>query len=177
MEVHSMKKILIALLMVFLIPTMCFAKPTIKYDKQRFDPLRGIYYLEGNVSVETGSRLITADSAQVELYSLEVHAYGNITLTQGNLVFTGDEVHVYGKDKNAVVAGDISFNDGNVSVTADRGSFNWGNKDATFDGDVSIYADDNAFAYSTQYLLQERDSNGQIKTNEITYNIRDAAFH
>ncbi|HIU63626.1 MAG TPA: organic solvent tolerance protein OstA [Candidatus Avacidaminococcus intestinavium] len=172
-----MKKLFIAFLLIFLVPVSCFAKPTIKYDKQSFDPLRGIYYLEGNVSVDTGSRLITADQAQVELYSLEVHAYGNITLTQDSLVFTGDEVHVYGKNKNAVVTGDIAFSDGTVTINAEQGSFNWGNKDAHFTDNVRINAPDSAFTGSTQDLPNRRSADGLIYTDDITYNVRQGLFH
>lgn len=164
-------------MLVFFLPTIALAKPIIKYDRQSFDPLKGIYYLEGNVSVQTGGRLITADAAQVELYSLQVHAQGNITLTQGNLVFTGDEVNVYGKDKLAVVSGDITFSDGTVSLTATTGNFNWGTKDAVFDGNVLIDADDSAFTGGTAYLTQRRNTYGQIAIDEIIYNVRDQIFH
>ena len=69
-----MKKILLFVFLLCLLPLTCLAKPTIKCDRQPFDPITTTYYLEGNVSVDTGSRLITADRAQVELYSLEVYA-------------------------------------------------------------------------------------------------------
>ena len=77
-----MKKILVLVFLLCLFPLSCLAKPIIKCDKQTFDPLTTTYYLEGNVSVDTGSRLITANRAQVELYSLEVYAEGNVNLTQ-----------------------------------------------------------------------------------------------
>ena len=173
-----MKKILVLVFLLCFFPLSCLAKPVIKCDKQTFDPLTTTYYLEGNVSVDTGSRLITANRAQVELYSLEVYAEGNVNLTQDNMVFTGDTVHVYGSQKTAVVNGDITFSDGNTTITANRGSFNWGTKDAVFEGKVLINADESSFTGTTQNLLtNNKNESGQIVINKIIYNVRTKKFH
>ncbi|NLH45052.1 MAG: organic solvent tolerance protein OstA [Acholeplasmataceae bacterium] len=173
-----MKKILILVFLLCLFPLSCLAKPVIKCDKQTFDPLTTTYYLEGNVSVDTGSRLITANRAQVELYSLEVYAEGNVNLTQDNMVFTGDTVHVYGSRKTAVVEGDINFSDGSTTITASKGSFNWATKDAVFEGNVLINADSSSFTGTTQnLLLTNKNESGQITTNKIIYNVRTKKFH
>ena len=172
-----MKKILVLVFLLCLFPLSCLAKPIIKCDKQTFDPITTTYYLEGNVSVDTGSRLITANRAQVELYSLEVYAEGNVNLTQDDMVFTGDTVHVYGSQKTAVVEGDINFSDGNTTITANKGSFNWGTKDAVFEGNVLINADASLFTGTTQNLLNYKNECGQITTNKIIYNVRTKKFH
>ena len=173
-----MKKILVLVFLFCVFPLSCLAKPIIKCDKQTFDPITTTYYLEGNVSVDTGSRLITANRAQVELYSLEVYAEGNVNLTQDNMVFTGDTVHVYGGRKTAVVEGDINFSDGNATITATRGSFNWSTKDAVFEGNVLINADSSSFTDATQNLLiTNKNESGLIATNKITYNVRTKKFH
>ncbi len=143
------------LLLVFLlIPTVCLASPTIKYDKQHFDPVRGIYYLEGNVSVTVGRRVISADKAQVEMYAIEVHAQGDIHLQQDDIDFYGDTVDVYGSSKTAEVKGNLSFTQGNIAITADAGTFNWGTKNAVFIGNV-----------------QATTPNGTLKADKIVYNI------
>ncbi len=173
-----MKKILVLVFLLCFFPLSCLAKPVIKCDKQTFDPITTTYYLEGNVSVDTGNRLITANRAQVELYSLEVYAEGNVNLTQDNMVFTGDTVHVYGSQKTAVVEGDITFSDGNTTITANRGSFNWGTKDAVFEGNVLINADESSFTGTTQNLLtNNKNESGQIVINKIIYNVRTKKFH
>ena len=173
-----MKKTLLFVFLLCLLPLTCLAKPTIKCDRQTFDPITTTYYLEGNVSVDTGSRLITADRAQVELYSLEVYAEGNISLKQDNMLFTGDTVHVYGSRKTAVVEGDINFCDGSATITASRGSFNWATKDAVFEGNVFINADAVSFTGTTQNLLtNNKNDSGQIITDKITYNVRNKKFH
>ena len=173
-----MKKILVLVFLLCFFPLSCLAKPVIKCDKQTFDPITTTYYLEGNVSVDTGSRLITANRAQVELYSLEVYAEGNVNLTQDNLVFTGDTVHVKKKQKTAVVEGDINFSDGNTTITANKGSFNWGTKDAVFEGNVLINADESSFTGTTQNLLtNNKNESGQIAINKIIYNVRTKKFH
>ena len=167
-----MKKILVLVFLLCFFPLSCLAKPVIKCDKQTFDPITTTYYLEGNVSVDTGNR------AQVELYSLEVYAEGNVNLTQDNMVFTGDTVHVYGSQKTAVVEGDITFSDGNTTITANRGSFNWGTKDAVFEGNVLINADESSFTGTTQNLLtNNKNESGQIAINKIIYNVRTKKFH
>ena len=173
-----MRKILIFVFLLCVLPLTCLAKPTIKCDRQTFDPITTTYYLEGNVSVDTGSRIITADRARVELYSLEVYAEGNVSLKQDNMLFTGDTVHVYGSQKTAVVEGDINFCDGSITIEAKRGSFNWGTKDAAFEGNVIINADASFFTGTTQNLLMNsKNESGQIITDKIIYNVRTKKFH
>ena len=133
-----MKKFLALVFMLFLLPSICFAAPDIKYGKQSFDPMTGTYYLEGNVTVKNGGFTISADKAQVEMYSLEVHAQGNIHLAQDDIVFYGDNVDVYSKNKTAKVNGDLNFTQGNTKITAQEGSFNWETKKITFTGNVHV---------------------------------------
>jgi len=137
-----------------LLPTLCLAAPDIKYNKQHFDPVRGIYYLEGNVSVTVGSRVISADKAQVEMYSIEVHAQGNIHLQQDDIDFYGDTVDVYGSQKTAEVKGNLNFTQGKTSITSDSGVFNWDNKNAVFTGNVTVTT-----------------PNGSMKADKIVYNV------
>lgn len=173
-----MKKLILILLLLLVFPLSCLAKPVIKCDRQTFDPITLTYCLEGNVSVDTGKRLITANKAKVELYSLEVYAEGEITLTQDNIVFTGDAVHVTGSDKTAVVTGNVNFAENGVNIKADRGSFNWGTKDALFEGKVRIKAEDVHFTENTSELLKSgKDENGGVTTERIIYNVRSKKFH
>ena len=45
-----MKKLLLILTMlVMMLPSMCFADPVIKSDSRTFNPLTGVYDLQGNV--------------------------------------------------------------------------------------------------------------------------------
>jgi len=149
-----MKKIFIFLCLFMLFPTLCLAAPDIKYNKQHFDPIRGIYYLEGNVSVTVGNRVISADKAQVEMYSIEVHAQGNIHLQQDDIDFYGDTVDVYGSQKTAEVKGNLNFTQGKTSITSDSGVFNWDNKNAVFTGNVTVTT-----------------PNGSMKADKIVYNV------
>jgi lipopolysaccharide assembly outer membrane protein LptD (OstA) len=149
-----MKKIFIFLCLFMFLPTLCLAAPDIKYNKQHFDPIRGIYYLEGNVSVAVGSRVISADKAQVEMYSIEVHAQGNIHLQQDDIDFYGDTVDVYGSRKTAEVNSNLSFTQGDMAITSDSGIFNWETKNAVFTGNVNVTT-----------------PNGNMKVNKIVYNI------
>jgi lipopolysaccharide export system protein LptA len=153
-EVILMKKIFIFLCLFMLLPTLCLAAPSIKYNKQHFDPIRGIYYLEGNVSVTVGSRIISADKAQVEMYSIEVHAQGNIHLQQDDIDFYGDAVDVYGSRKTAEVNGNLNFTQGDTAITSDSGIFNWDNKDAVFTGNVNVTT-----------------PKGNMKADKIVYNV------
>lgn len=48
-----MKKLLLILTMlVMMLPSMCFADPVIKSDSRTFNPLTGVYDLQGNVFVQ-----------------------------------------------------------------------------------------------------------------------------
>ena len=149
-----MKKIFTFLCLFMFLPTLCLAAPDIKYNKQHFDPIRGIYYLEGNVSVAVGSRVISADKAQVEMYSIEVHAQGDIHLQQDDIDFYGDKVDVYGSSKTAEITGNLDFTQGNISITSNSGTYNWGTKNAVFLGNVQV-----------------NTPTGNIKADKIVYNI------
>ena len=153
-EVILVKKIFIFLCLFMLLPALCHAAPDIKYNKQHFDPIRGIYYLEGNVSVTVGSRVISADKAQVEMYSIEVHAQGNIHLQQDDIDFYGDAVDVYGSRKTAEVNGHLNFTQGDVAITSDSGIFNWDTKNAVFTGNVNVTT-----------------PTGSIKADKVVYNV------
>lgn len=172
-----MKKTLAILFILLLVPVSCFAKPIIKCDRQTFDPITGLYYLDGNVSVQSSNRLITANKAQVELYSLKVYAQGDIRLTQDDIVFKGDAVCVSGNEKTAVVTGGINFTQGDINVNADKGSFNWATKDAVFEGDVHIKALEDYFTDSTKATVSGSNANGDITTDKIIYNVRTKKFH
>ena len=144
-----MKKFLALVFILFLIPSICFAAPDIKYDKQTFDPLRGTYYLEGNVSVKNNGFIVSSDKAQVEMYSLEVHAQGHIHLTQDNISFYGNTADVYGRDKTAKVSGNLKFTQDDKTITADEGSFNWDTKKIVFTGNVHVVSSKDNFTATT----------------------------
>lgn len=164
-----MKKFLIAILMIFILPVMCFAaEPTssthktskgndvvIKSDTRTFDILKGIYDLNGNVFVQLPARdktlTIKGDRTTVHLYKMEVHGKGNITLIYDDLDFKCDAVDVYHKARTAYVAGNILFQHDNTKITANKGEFNWKTKLATFDGNVVV--------------------NGEAQSGKIIYNV------
>ena len=153
-EVILVKKIFIFLCLFMLLPALCHAAPDIKYNKQHFDPIRGIYYLEGNVSVTVGSRVISADKAQVGMYSIEVHAQGNVHLQQDDIDFYGNTVDVYGCRKTAEVNGNLNFTQGDIAITSDSGIFNWDTKNAIFTGNVNVTT-----------------PNGNMKADKVVYNV------
>ena len=64
-----MKKFFLLLCLVLLIipSTALAAVPQISYDKQTFDPVSGVYYLEGHVTVGVGDCTIKANRAQVKV--------------------------------------------------------------------------------------------------------------
>jgi len=146
-----MKKFFLILCLVLLIiPTTALAAtPKITYDKQTFDPTKGIYYLTGNVTVGIGDCTITADKAQVNIYSLEVHAQGNIHLIQDDIDFAGDTVDVVGNSHIAYVQGGLKFVQNDTIITADSGSFNWDSKEAVFANNVH-------FTNSSQSLTRSK---------------------
>ena len=48
-----MKKLLLVITMLLmLLPSLCFADPVIKSDSRTFNPIKGVYDLEGNVFVQ-----------------------------------------------------------------------------------------------------------------------------
>ena len=95
-----MKKLLLILTMlVMMLPSMCFADPVIKSDSRTFNPLTGVYDLQGNVFVQFPAHdttlTITGDATKVYLYAMEVHGQGNIRLSFGDMSFACDKVDVY----------------------------------------------------------------------------------
>lgn len=141
-----MKKIIaLVLMLVTLIPALCFAgkvEPVIRSDSRTFNPLSGVYDLQGNVFVQFPAKnkilTITGDATQVHLYAMEVHGQGNITLTYDDLTFKCNKVDVYHSDSSAHVSGNLLFTQGQTRITANEGVFNWKNKQAEFDGNVTV---------------------------------------
>lgn len=141
-----MKKLIaLVLMLVTLIPAMCFAagaEPVIRSDSRTFNPLKGIYNLQGNVFVQFPARdktlTITGDATQVYLYAMEVHGQGNINLSYDDLNFKCDKVDVYHSDSTAYVTGNLVFTQAANRITADKGTFNWKTKLAEFDGNVTV---------------------------------------
>ena len=157
-----MKKLLILIsAIIMLIPSLCLAaEPVIKSDTRTFNPLTGVYDLQGNVYVQFPAHdtmlTITGDQTMVSLYKLEVHGQGNITLTYDDLKFHCDKVDVYHKTRTAYVTGSCNFVTGAVSISADKGSFNWKTKLASFEGNVKV--------------------NGVPQKGAVTYNVLSKSF-
>ncbi len=147
------------LLIFFTILFMAFSSsvdastPVVKSDSRTFNPLTATYNLKGNVYVEIGSQIITADEATVSLLSLEVHGKGNIKLNNNDISFSSNSVDVYGTQSTAYCIGNCVFAQANTKITADQGSFNWKTKIATFDGNV---------------IVNDTPKSGTIKYNVIT---------
>ncbi len=139
-----MKKIILAIVMlVMMIPAMCFAAdPVITSDSRTFNPMTGVYNLQGNVFVQfpvhDSTLTITGDSTQVHMYSMEVHGQDNIRLSFGDLHFNCDKVDVYHSNSTAYVTGNLRFNDSSTTITADSGSYSWKSKVASFHGNVVV---------------------------------------
>ena len=139
-----MKKIILALFMLLmLLPSMCGAvEPTIKSDKRTFNPLTGVYDLQGHVFVQFPAQdtmlTITGDNTKVYLYNMEVHGQGNITLSFGKMSFQCDKVDVYHYDRTAYVEGNCNFQDDGMVITSDKGSYCWKTKIADFQGNVKV---------------------------------------
>ena len=139
-----MKKIILALFMLLmLLPSMCGAvEPTIKSDKRTFNPLTGVYDLQGHVFVQFPAQdtmlTITGDNTKVYLYNMEVHGQGNITLSFGKMSFKCDKVDVYHYDRTAYVEGNCNFQDDGMVITSDKGSYCWKTKIADFQGNVRV---------------------------------------
>ena len=126
------------LLLLLSITSLALAKPVISSDSSYLDVNTGRYVLEGHVRVETGSRIITADKAQVSIASLEVWGQGHITLTQEDIHFTGNSVYVNGSDKEATIEGGTDFERTGLSITSDSAKFNWETKIADFYDNVTV---------------------------------------
>lgn len=152
-----MKKLLLAIVtLIILLPSLCLAaEPEIRSDSRTFNPLSGIYNLQGHVfvqfPVQDSNLTITGDTTQVHLYTMEVHGQGNITLSFGQLHFYCDKVDVYHTDRTAYVEGNLRFADDTVNITADSGSYCWKTKLAAFHGNVKV--------------------NGQPQDGDVLYNV------
>lgn len=127
---------------IFFLPTenASAARPSISADNKTFDILTGSYVLTGNVRVEIGQRIITADKATVNLLSMEVVGEGHINLSseEDDITFSGDRVTVIGPEKTAYVTGHASFKQGETSITADDASYNWQTKLAVFSQNIRL---------------------------------------
>lgn len=151
-----MKKylVLFALLLLF-IPSLALAQPTITSDVRSFNPLTGVYELQGHVFVQFPAHdktlTITGDTTHVHLYQMEVHGQGNIKLLYDQLAFACDQVDVIHKERTAYVKGSLTFTHHKTTITADSGTFNWKTKLATFTGNLSL--------------------NGQKIQGPLTYNV------
>ncbi len=151
-----MKKFFLTLIMLLvMLPAMCFADPVITSDSRTFNPMTGVYDLEGHVFVQFPAHdttlTITGDSTKVYMYSMEVHGQGNISLSFGDLKFTCDKVDVYHSNRTAYVNGNLHFNDSATNISADSGSYNWQTKVAAFHGNVNV--------------------NGQLHDGDVAYNV------
>lgn len=151
-----MKKLLLILTMlVMMLPSMCFADPVIKSDSRTFNPLTGVYDLQGNVFVQFPAHdttlTITGDATKVYLYAMEVHGQGNIRLSFGDMSFACDKLDVYHSGRTAYVNGNLVFNDNSNKITADSGSYCWKTKIAAFHGNVTV--------------------NGQPHDGDVAYNV------
>lgn len=157
-----MKKLIILITALFMfLPSLALAaEPVIKSDTRTFNPITGVYDLQGNVYVQFPAHdtmlTITGDQTMVSLYKLEVHGQGNITLTYDDLKFHCDKVDVYHKTRTAYVTGNCSFVTGAVIISADKGSFNWKTKLASFEGNVKV--------------------NGVPQKEAVTYNVLNKSF-
>jgi lipopolysaccharide export system protein LptA len=137
-----MKKIFLFLttLLLLVIPSLGLAKtePVIKSDSRTFNPLTGVYNLDGNVYVDLNNRIIVGDHAQVYMYSMKVDAQGNVKYTDDKIAFTCDKVSVVGKEETAYVTGNCTFTSGSTTITSNSGNYNWDNKLASFSGSVVV---------------------------------------
>lgn len=114
--------------------TASAAKPNVTADSKYFDISSGCYVLTGNVRVEIGERIITADKAMVNLLSMEVTGEGHINLisTEDDITFSGDSVTVIGRETRALVTGHASFQQGETAISSEAAFYNWGTKLADF---------------------------------------------
>lgn len=156
-----MKKLLILVLILIMIPVSCLAaEPVIRSDTRTFNPLTGVYDLVGNVYVQFPAHdkmlTITGDKTQVMLYDMEVHGVGNIALSYDQLSFLCDKVDVYHSDRTAYVNGNLHFTHDKTNITADSGSFCWKTKLASFHGNVKV--------------------NGAPQPGDVVYNVEEKKF-
>ncbi len=104
--------LVIAVLICLSFAAVAQAAPVIKSDSTSFDPTQAMYTLKGNVSVQVGSRLITAGEARLKVTTLEIWGEGGITLTQDDIVFSGDSLYVASLQNTAYIKGGVTFKTG-----------------------------------------------------------------
>ncbi|MBP2632456.1 MAG: lptD 4 [Firmicutes bacterium] len=151
------KTLLFLLGLLFLMTTSVLAKPIITSDTNYFDINTGQYVLKGNVYIETGSRIITAGQAKVDMTSLEVWAQDGVTVRQDNLTFHGQNVYVAGADKTATITGGVDLSRDGLLITADSVKYNWDNKIAEFTGNVNV--NNNGNSYTSSYVSYDMLNN------------------
>lgn len=162
------KRFFLYLLMVFslvgtfFLPagTVSAARPSISADSKYLDITTGCYVLTGNVRVEIGQRIITADKATVNVLTMEVQGQGHISLvsSEDDITFSGDSVTVIGRENTAIVVGHADFKQGNTIITSGKASYSWETKLAEFSQQVSLTLEGN-----------------RTKHDRLTYNVIDRA--
>ena len=127
------------------------ARPTVSADSKYFDFSSGCYVLTGNVRVEIGERIITADKAAVNLMTMEVLGEGHINLvsSEDDITFSGDSVSVVGREKTAFVTGNAVFRQGETVITSDSASYSWQSKEADFRHNVKLSLNGNQSVHET----------------------------
>lgn len=130
------------ILTVFLtlcLPVICLAaRPEVSANNTQFNPLTGVYQLDGNVTVRLPGQTIVADHATVHMYELTVQASGNVCLTDSDISFYCDRVNVIGSETTAYCSSNCRFTEGNTKISSNEGSFNWNSKIANFSGNVTV---------------------------------------
>ena len=153
----KLKTLLFLLGLLLLMTTSALAKPIITSDTNYFDINTGQYVLKGNVYIETGSRVITAGQAKVDITSMEVWAQDGVTVRQDNLTFHGQNVYVAGANKTASITGGVDLSRDTLSITADSVKYNWDTKIAEFNGNVNVSND--GTSYTTDYVSYDMANN------------------
>lgn len=151
------KTLLFLLGLLLLMTTSALAKPIITSDTNYFDINTGQYILKGNVYIETGTRVITAGQAKVDITSMEVWAQDGVTVRQDNLTFHGQNVYVAGANKTASITGGVDLSRDTLSITADSVKYNWDTKIAEFSGNVHVSND--GTSYTTDYVSYDMVNN------------------
>ena len=155
--VKKFKTLLFLLALLLLIATPVLAKPIITSDTSYFDINTGQYILKGNVYIETGSRIITAGQAKVDIASLEVWGQDGVTVRQDNLTFHGQNVYVAGANKTASITGGVDLSRDTLSITADSVKYNWDTRIAEFKGNVNV--NNNGTSYTAEYVSYDMENN------------------
>ena len=133
--------IALTLVLVCLVPSLCLAKmPDISSQTRSFNPLTGMYVLKGDVRVDFGNRVITADEAKGSLLTQVVDAKGHVHLedVKYEITFSSDRTQVRAGEKIADCYDSCEFTCNGVTITADHGQYNWKTRLATFDGNVTV---------------------------------------